>query len=230
MTTSLVVATDRPALVAAHRNVGAWIHARRDALAVELGEAREALAKAKERKWATETLDRLVKNLEKHEVFLDKVAGAIEAGYTIVPNFDFEQLAVRTARSVPGGSDTSQPRIGAARLPAGAGEFVSPEPYFTSWETEEKRGERTVKVTIFQATDHAPVDVPFALMKRDLADALHAAMQEKLFDEIGIVRDTPKGDPVLVGRINHPKKINRWDRRGVTFFIGWWFDVRTLDV
>ena len=83
-------------------------------------------------------------------------------------------------------------------------------------------------VTIYQTTEHAPVDVPHVLLKRDLADALHKALEEKLFDEIGIVQDTPKGDPVLVGRVLSPKARN-WNREGVAFFIGWWFDPKVLN-
>lgn len=232
MTTSVVVATTQLALVAAHADIGTWIQERHRRLSAELEQSQAALATARARHWSTDALSRLVRGLEKHQVFLDKVKGAIEAGYTIVPNFNIDALAVRTDRPTPNyKSFESMPRVGAARLPAGVGEFVSPEPYIESWEIDRPRadGKGTYKVTIYRTTGQAPVDVPFVLMKKDLADALHAAMVERVFDEIGIVRDTPKGDPVLVGRIRHPKTLNRWDNRGVTFFIGWWFDVRALE-
>lgn len=228
MTTSVVVATTRPAMVAAHQDIATWIQERRRKISAELEESKQALATARARKWGTDALARQVRSIEKHDVFLAKVCGAIEAGYSIVPNFDLAALAVRTDKGAYGMSE-SRPVIGAARLPAGQGEYVSPEPEMTSWQEEREWPDKSKrKVTIFQTTAHAPVDVPFALMKKDLADALHQAMQERLFDEIGIVRDAPRGDPVLVGRITHPKSA-RWNYRGVTFFVGWWFDVNVLD-
>lgn len=233
--TAVVAATTRPALVGAHGDIKAWIIQRRERLSSELQEVKQALERARERKWATDTLARQVRSLEKHEIFLAKVTAALDVGYAIVPNFDLDALAVRTNEKVQSWRihKGEQPVIGAARLPVGQGDYVSPDPELISWEEEITRadGKGSYKVTMYRTTDHAPVDVPFVLMKQELADALHAALQERIFDEIGIVRDARwgrRGDPVLVGRINHPKR-TRWENRGVSFFIGWWFDVRALE-
>lgn len=232
--TTTVTAVTRPALTMAHVDISNWIGARLERVRADLDEAKEQLAVARARKWATDGLSRQMRRLQQHETFLAKVSGAIAAGYAIVPNFQIGQmLAVRSEKEPPRGTLEAKPRVGAARLPAGRGEYVSPEPEFESWQeerTRERNGKReTYTVTLFSTTQHAPVDVPLVLMKKELADVLHTALQEKLFDEIGIVSDTPRGDPVLVGRIRHPRNIGRWDTQGVTFFIGWWFNVETLE-
>lgn len=230
--TAVVTATTRTALTSAHGDIQKWIRERLDRVTVELQAARAGFATAKERGHGTEAIARQLRRIEKHEAFLTKTLAAIAAGYTIVPNFNIEQIAVRTDKGTPSSTRTSTPTIGAARLPVGRGDFVAPEPEYISWEVETERPDKTKRtVRMYQATEHAPVDIPFVLVKKDLADALDTALREKLFDEIGIVRDTPRGDPVLVGRIRHPNAGRAsWDNRGVTFFIGWWFDVRTLDL
>jgi hypothetical protein len=239
MTTTLV-ATDRPSLDRAHQDVGRWVRERLDRVTLELQESRRALTVARERKWGTSALARVVRQQEQHEQFLLKVLAAVNAGFAIVPNFQITRLAVRTDRE-PEGLLTSiehLPRVGAARLPVGRGKYVSPEPEFESWEEERTRkgGDgKDIKftVTIYSTTAHAPVDIPLTLMKTELADALHEAMEARLFDEIGIVYDGPKRDPVLVGRVIHPKgTADRWGAmsKGVTFFIAWWFQPSALDL
>ena len=225
-----LTATSKPTLQTAHQEAATWIDRRLEVVRAEMKDVGAALNNAVERKWATAALERAHGKLVAHEAFLMKVQGAIRAGYSIVPNFNVRLLAVRTDRRVPQQELNGIPRVGARRLPAGAGQFVSPEPEFASWEREyQGKDGKQHSVTVYQATEHAPVDIPFVLAKGPLADALNQALEEKIFDEIGIVQDTPRGDPVLVGRIMHPRRMSRWDNAGVTFFIGWWLDLRTLE-
>ncbi len=228
--TAIVAAHDRQSLTSAHRDVSMWVARRQEALEAEVREADAALKQARDRKWATASLANQARRLRSHQTFLAKVAGALDAGYTIMPNFDMTVLAVRTDKAVPSGQDRNVPSVGAVRLPIGQGQYVSPEPEFVSWQhTENLAGGKTREVTLYRATEHAPVDVPFVLVKAGLADRLNEALKSELFDEIGIVRQQPRRDPLLVGRILHPRA-RHWDRRAVAFFIGWWFDPRELEL
>ena len=228
--TETLVATTRPALVEAHNDLKAWITRRREGIAVEIVEVEQAVETAQTRQWALKPLENHLGRLRKHLTFLEKVSGAIEAGYAIVPNFDLQRLAVRTDKAYPEQAAVMRrPEVGATRLPAGQGNYVAAEPEFEEWAV--KKEGQTYPVTMFRATEHAPIAVPFVLAKKEMAEALERALEEKIFDEIGIVRDARsyRGDPVLVGRIRHPKA-TRWTIRGVSFFIGWWFEPRTLDM
>jgi len=225
--TTAIVAVDRPSLVKAHVDVASWVEQRLERNRVELREVEVSLTQARDRKWATTSIANQVRRLKAHETFLNKVRGAIEAGYTIIPNFDLTLLAVRTDKNAPRAEDRSVPTVAAVRLPAGHGEYVSPEPEFESWTIEETGPDNKKRNdTVYRATAHAPVDVPFVLIKQGLAERLHEAMKERLFDEIGIVEH--RRDPVLVGRILHPEA-RQWDRRGIAFFIGWWFNMQDLE-
>lgn len=235
MTTAIVTATNKPALEAAHGGLAAWVERRITEARAQLQEVRDGLALARERGHGTQVLGRQARKLEKQVVFLDKVQGAIRAGYHVIPNLPLDVIAVRTDRTPPQASGEERPILGAARLPAGVGEFVAPEPEFQSWGVERvKKDGSKYSVTMYAATEHAPVDLPFVLVHGELGQALNTALRECLFDEIGVVRDRPKGDPLLVGRINHPnaRLLGGWrgqSREGVAFLIGWWFDPTSLD-
>jgi len=84
MTSTTMVATNRPSLDTAHQQTGQWIQDRLGRLQSELAEAKAALKIAQERKWATEAPARLVRSLTKHYDFLVKVKAGIDAGYAIV--------------------------------------------------------------------------------------------------------------------------------------------------
>lgn len=230
--TALMTATDRPTLVSAHGNLEAWIDTKIAALAGELAEMATEHERALERKWAVKPFERQMDKTSKHLAYLRKVKAALAAGYSIIPNLRIDVLAVRVNKNPRHLMQEveERPSVSAEKLPIGDGTYVSPSPEYRSWQIERpnRNGQGTHHVTIYETTDHAPVDIPHVLMKRDLADALHLALEQKLFDEIGIVRDTPRGDPVLVGRILSTKA-SGWNRDGVAFFIGWWFDPKVLE-
>lgn len=229
----MMTATDRPTLVGAHGNLEDWIGVKIAGLAAELVVSEAELDRAAERKWAVKPFERQIDRTRKHLAYLRKVKAALEAGYSIIPNLRLDLLAVRTNKHPKYllQEVESRPEVEAQKLPIGDGAFVNPSPEYRHWQISRPNssGTGTHHVTLYETTDHAPVDVPHVLLKRDLADALHKALEEKLFDEIGIVQDSPRGDPVLVGRVLSPKA-SGWNRDGVAFFIGWWFDPKTLEL
>lgn len=227
MTTVAVAARPgRASIVSAHGEILEQVTRQRGQVGLEVEQLRAAVQHAKELKWGTDALQRQLRRAEKRDLFLAKVQGALEAGFTVMPNLTLHVLAVRTEKNPSRNIERSQPEIGVQRLPAGKGEYVSPEPCFESWEDEIGSGDSKRTVTLYRTTEHAPVDVPFVLMQTGLAEQLADAMSLRLFDEIGLVQDG-QGDPFLVGRVLHPKPV-RYEHRGVAFFLGWWFDPRVL--
>lgn len=227
-----------------HGSLKEWVHRQLDETNSELSEINGLLEKAKRQKFGTKDIAKHQKKIIAYKKFLIKIFAAIQAGYTIIPNFDIESLAVRSdGRTVAGNKHYSPPIHGAMKLEIGKGRYVSPEPEFESWTQAGKdyHGE-AITETFYYATKNAPVPMPLFLARTQLAETLMSAMKEKLFDEIGIVNgkrqhqthrvpvsaQTATGiDPILVGRILHPKA-SQWNKRMVTFFLGWWMDTKML--
>jgi hypothetical protein len=235
MGTTVVSRPDRPSILQAHSEVLAHVDARRADAAANLAELSQGMEHTQRGTFGSRALEAAVVRERRRLVFLDKVGLALRSGYTLMPNIGLTLLAVRTTRGVSGtlyehcyGGRPSELNVPAQALPPGEGAFVSPEPELKSWPETRGEGNDKHSVTVYQATEHAPVDVPITLVRQELAEALEHALDERLFDEIGIAQDSAKKDPLLIGRILHPKA-RSFDRRGVAFFLGWWFDPRALD-
>ncbi len=116
------------------------------------------------------------------------------------------------------------PDVESQALPEGEGRYVSPEPQ-TTWRpapTEQNRNRVESK-----ASDFLPVDFPIKVVKPQVLKGLEAAIQRKLFDEIGILPQSGRGrDPVLVGRIK--RKEGSYNEPTLCFLIAWWIDTRDL--
>ena len=237
MTTALITAKpERQSILRAHDEVLGHVEARIAEGRAHLAELEGGAQHTERGTFGSKALESAMVRERKHLTFLDKVAAALRAGYTLMPNLNLTLLAVRTDRGVPTGLAEERYRgrpsaldIKARALPAGEGRYVSPEPELESW-TEQRgtEGKDQHQVTVYQASAHAPVDVPIALVKPELAAALEDALRGKLFDEIGIVQDNARRDPLLVGRILDPRA-RAYDRRGLSFFLGWWFNPAVLD-
>lgn len=173
-----------------------------------------------------------VKNVE----FYQKIRAAVEDGYVIVPNFPIDVFAVRTAKARPSADlrsgENYQPRandIESEAPPVGAGRYVSDTPLVELDRYEEPHTldpkktvvMRTVKNVGFYGVDFP---IPIQLVAPQIIEATGEAMRKLIFDEIGLCSDAnPRKDPIVIGRIYSPKR-----RRAVSFFVGWWIDLRTL--
>lgn len=113
-------------------------------------------------------------------------------------------------------------------LAKGKGRYVDPAPHvITSEDTiPDGKGGSKLQVNQWPADHFDEVTFPLAMARPMLMTAAGEAMALKIFDEVGIARDSsgPRPDPILVGRILNPHK----GRPAVSFFIGWSFDPSRL--
>lgn len=161
--------------------------------------------------------------------FYEKVKMALEAGYYIVPPFVLQAFAIRVDRKANPDvstrqwvSDETPPRV----LPAGAGRFVNPQPPRV-WEATRKERidatDQTRDIDLYRNGDWGDVALPVRALKPEIIDAVGKALEEKVFDVLGIAPAYRSSDPIICGRILHPD-----GKRALTFFVAWWLDESDL--
>lgn len=226
-----VIALNMPQLETAHDQMLKWTGAKKASVAAELAEERANLEIATTRKWATEPFKRRIVKLERRVAFFSKMEDALAAGYILIPNFDMDVFAIRTrARNPVGGTRSGrfnnfvQP---AQILAKGEGRYIDPNPFI---HTDEQKGEKGTEYYQWPTELDEEISFPLAMARPMLMTKAGEAMALKVFDEIGIARDTQwrrtgtRGDPFIVGRIGNPNR----QRPAVSFFIGWSFDPSRL--
>lgn len=231
-----VIALNLPQLDAAHQQMIGWAKAQQVGVRAELAEERESLKIATHRKWATDPFKRRIARLEKRVQFFSKMEEALAAGFILIPNFDMDVFAIRTrAKTAVGGvregrfNNFVQP---AQLLASGQGRYVDPNPFIHTETDTVPDGKGGTKSQTHQwptGLDEA-VSFPLQMARPMLMTKAGEAMALKVFDEIGVARDTQwrrtgtRGDPFLVGRIGNPNR----GRAAVSFFLGWSFDPSRL--
>lgn len=234
-TTREMIALDRPQLERAHAQMLEWVRGEQRRVALELSDERAALESAIAHHWDRKPFRRKVAQLEARTTFLGKLEEALLAGYVLVPNFDMDVFAIRTTARAPRGGETTnrfdqflQP---AQLLPPRVGEYRNPAPAALE-RTDRIRSERDPKevkeVTKYWPHAWAQIEFPMAIARPALMNRAGEVMAQRLFDELGVARDTQgrgrrAGDPFLLGRIRNPS-----GRADVTFFLGWYFDPSAL--
>lgn len=230
-----VIATSPKDMEAGQRSLILWCARKIQSIKTEVAEAQEQLNISIEKKWKTDAWRRQVAKAERRAEFYRKIKMALEAGYYIVPPFPVDVFAIRTKRVAPRRYDGQNsdnhdqlPQV----LPAGEGRYVDPKPIRNSYlETEKKSDGTTKQVKYYYASDYDEVDFPFKLARSEIKEATLKAMGLKLFDQFGVLPRVRKPDPIVCGQILYPdQKFYRWSssREGVTFFVAWWLDTRTL--
>jgi hypothetical protein len=239
-----LVAVDGPQLVSAHGRMISWARAQVATMEAEKQAEEESLAIAVSRKWATAGLRRRVSMLGKRREFYEKIEQALLAGFVIVPNFEMNVFAIRTTKESPNhlranvASWNANRSVGlrqpAETLPAGEGKFVNPNlyEYHSSYETKDSEGKKGVQHYRQSTGGFQNIDFPIVLAKPVVMSKSAEAMAQRVFDEIGVARDSGAeahrggrvGDPFVLGRCRNPRK----NRPDITFFIGWLFDPTRL--
>lgn len=234
-----LVATDRPQLEAAHTKMIDWAREMQSRVRVEKASEEENLRIASDRKWATTHFKNRIGTLDKRLTFYGKIEQALLAGYVIVPNFEMTVFAIRTKAETPRQEaqvTTWSPNRATAFeqtsqiLPAGEGDWQNPIPDIHTEKSVTKNSSGSeVKQFVQWAEEFCEVEFPIALAKPVLMSRTAEAMAAKVFDEIGVARDTfssrgaRRGDPFILGRIRNSRKAP-----DITFFIGWYFDPTNL--
>jgi hypothetical protein len=71
------------------------------------------------------------------------------------------------------------------------------------------------------------IDFPFVLTKPIILEATERAINEKIFDDLGVLPARQRnGDPMVIGRIRDPRGVP--DARYLSFMVCWFVDTTQL--
>lgn len=195
----------------------------------EADEASENELAASQAGLKTAPFKRLARRLRRKAEYYAKAEAAVRRGDLLVPNLPIQTFAVRVVKDYPAWkqqwirhtAETVQPAAAAE----GEGRYVAPLAY-TAKAREETRDDGR-KDTYWAAEEFdEEIDFPLVKAKPVVLSQCTAAMQQKIYDEIGVVSEVAKGDPVVIGRIYDGSDASRG--RCMTFVIAWYVDLRDL--
>lgn len=220
-------------MLACQQNLILWCERKITSMEHEHKELQGAYEHAHAHKWKSDTLKRHAAIAAKRVTFYQKIKAALEAGYYIVPNFPVTLFAVRTKSKKPAPMAkvglTYVPNLSqeAQVLPQGQGEYQNPVPVIRQ---SPARTENNRTVHDYWATEWDEMEFPANMAKLHIMEATTKAMQEKIFDEMGMLPADHKRhpDPILVGHIVDPRPVGYGPRKHVTFMVAWHIDTSTL--
>lgn len=220
----------------------AWCEQKIAAMKHDASELLGAFTIAVQRKWKSTTLKRHADLAARRVTYYEKIKAALEAGYCIVPNFPVALFAIRTDKSKPAQmftiqnyyhklSDGGTKAQGAKLLPPGEGDYQNPQaPAAADYigPVKEASGHESHKYKTY-CEEWADIEFPINMARPRVMEAVGLAMNQKIFDELGILPDQkPKKDPLIVGHIIDPTPHRYGPAKYVTFIIAWHLNVRDL--
>lgn len=208
-----------------------WLKAKIAAVGAEMQDYQDSLEEAVKNKWNAKGLKKAITSAFWRQEFYSKTLAAVEAGFTIVPEFPIDVFAIRVDRRTPEGavreSTYSKPLADAETcdiLPVGSGDYVSPRPKTFHWKTTRlDRDNKEYKINLVRPTALQSVEFPFRSARVEVMSATAEAMALKMFDEIGICPQTRKPDPLIIGRILLPGT-----DKAVSFLVAWHLNLNEL--
>lgn len=251
-----LVATDPVQMQAAQGDLKAWLNQRLDVLERDIVEANAALNEARRNGWATAALTAARNRAVDDETFYNKILAAVEAGYTIIPDFPIQVFAVRrgddpkhegeTYIGVRTADETRMGRLVESDCaPVGVGDYRDPRPATSTSVRENTLATPENKQPRYYTTVHryshpaAPISFPATSARSPVMRATAKAMGEKTFDQVGIClpttavaggrqvqRGARAGDPLIIGQILR-KRVGS-QQKCVSFIIAWHLDLNTL--
>ena len=229
--TTFLVARNQAEMQTARVGLENWLTVKIAAEKLDLREIEAIVKHARLRKWKTRPLESRAARQKKRILFYEKCYQACAQGYTLIPNFPIDVMAVRTKKQSPNEyrEATYFPDLsakeGTENLAASEGHYVAPRPTEKrESHTVEKDGKNVLMRSV-EAVDFTDPEFPLAVATPLIMDATAQSLAEKLFDEIGVCPPRRRGDPIVVGKIVHREG---YSRREMSFLIAWGVDVRTL--
>lgn len=204
-------------------------------------ELNAAYLHAKKSKWKHDTLKRHTDIAFKRLSFYERILVALEHGYQIVPSFPITAFAIRTDRTRPLKLATFYWRQSHEQkpegLPEGEGDYKNPFP--TVYERIiERATATTAEKKEYYCSDHwKELEFPVSMAKPKIMEAATRAMALKIFDDLGVLpgyspKDNtrpPKGDPMIIARIQDPASRHKWATPVyVSFIVAWHLNTATL--
>lgn len=226
----------------AQADLTVWLKHKITDIEIEIRELKAALAEAEANKWATKPLARQVNKAIGQQAYYFKILKAVEAGYTIIPEFPIDVFAIRVTRSGVRAADATStntwgyPTIENERpdtAPAGEGEYKNPVQMVRQGEYPSKQGDKEVTVRFTQAARFQDeVIFPLRAARPVVMSATAEAMALKVFDQIGICQPTRNagvtrsGDPLIIGQILGKRQ--GWTQKCASFIIAWHLNLDEL--
>lgn len=199
----------------------------------ELSEAEAVFASLNAARLNTLPATRMQRAAARRVRFYTKIKAALELGYYIIPPFDLQLFAIRTDRQKPY-ADKDESRWTREQNPRdlaiGAGEWKSPVAH--RFEVGKKvepipypsnDGPKTREVKVYANLEFGDLEIPVRALKPQVIEATGRALQEKVFDALGMAPTYRSADPIIAGRILHPD-----GKQALTFFVAWWLDESDL--
>lgn len=211
-----------------------WCHKKIVEVGSEIHDAQQRIEVTKNSALACDVFVRQVERGKRELTYYQKLLEAFRAGYIVVPNFPIQAFAVRTNRHRPQSKAFARwpnqvPDQTPVALAQGEGRYVHPEPLVAK-EPGAIKGAGTDGKDLdgWFAINYQEIRFPVAVVKPKVLAATQSALALKLFDEVGLVGQQPKKDPIVIGRIYRPGSKSAWSARYVSFFVAWWLNTRAL--
>lgn len=205
-----------------------WCNQKVICLYAESAELKDAFELARDKQWNYRTLQSQYNKSVKEIHYYEKMKGALEAGFYIIPNFPVTLFAIRTKqKDVKGHSESywGDFQQTAQELPEGDGEYKNPFPvvYRKNEERNEKR--EIIGKPYSYPSSWDELSFPITMAKPVIMQATDRAMVLKIFDQFGIMPATRNEDPVIIGQIK--MKVG-YRAKLVSFMIAWHLNTNVL--
>lgn len=228
---TILIARNSMEMQQSQEQLSAWLDGKIRSLKADLREYVGHYEHAKAHKWRATGHAKAVANTKCNIIFYEKIKAAVDAGYAIMPDLPIRAFGLRVDRENTAPRDNSSywkydgkelsVSTDAKPLEIGKGEYVSesPDRRFSHNATDPKTNQSH---SVYSNFDWKNVAFPLKAAKIELMEGASLAMQQKIFDEIGIFpRDRRPRDPMIVGRIIGKKA-------SYCFVIAWYLDLQTL--
>lgn len=238
-----LVARNPEEMQAARSDMLAWLKSKLTTVEVEVREMNAALNEARTNGWKTDALQRARNRAIQLETFYFKMLMAVEAGYTLIPDFPIDVFAIRVQRENLTAPPREQkgdwgwpniPNEQSDRPPAGAGEYKNPEQLVRHHEAKRKEDNKDVTYRSTWASKwQEEIVFPMTAARPLVMNETAKAMALKVFDQVGICRPVEqgrivsygKGDPLIIGQILHQRASGI---KVVSFIIAWYLNLNEL--
>lgn len=251
-----LVALNPAEMAAARGDMKTWLEAKLTVIERDIVEANAALNEARKNGWATGALTSARNRAVDDETFYNKILMAVEAGHTLIPEFPIEVFAIRRHEedkreermfnNIVSARDTGLARPTRTDCaPAGAGAYRNPLPWMSDSTREnltpgaKERGEPRYYTNVYRSgSPVGPIVFPSMTARSPIMKATAAAMEEKIFDQVGVClpvenaargrvgRATRRGDPLVIGQILRKNEGGR--QKCVSFIIAWYLNLEDL--
>lgn len=217
----------------AQQSLAEWFKQKAEIMRHDADEAVELMESAIKHGFAHASFERLCRVAERRAEYYEKCQAAVEAGYSLVPNFPIDAFVIRTTKKRPARRESRWWRDNRNQSsdmpPLGTGEHKASTPV-EAHRLEFKGVDPKTKEPVhedrwFAASFAEEVEFPVSIAKPAIMNATAQAMALKCFDEIGVLPERRgKGDPLVIGQILDP----RGGRRRCSFLIAWYIDTKEL--